>query len=74
MFKFIIIKIHEILKLSPSRWILLTQQFLDSLPDKEIKLWSPVKQELDSRLKARKNEKIEYFIHEKLKIKLAGEQ
>jgi putative addiction module component (TIGR02574 family) len=66
-------KIDEILKLSPSRRILLAQQLWDSLPDKDIKLSNPIKQELDRRLKAHKNGEMEYFTREELKQKLASE-
>ena len=68
-----IMKIEEILKLSPSRRILLAQQLWDSLQDKDIKLSNPIKQELDRRLEAHKNGEMEYFTREELKQKLASE-
>lgn len=64
-------KIGELLKLSPSKRILLAQQLWDSVPAEDIPLSNSIKKELDVRLQAHEKEEMKYYTREELREKLS---
>ena len=62
--------IKEILKMSPSKRILLAQEIWDSVPEDSIELSQSIKEELDNRLSAHYSGEMEYFTLDEIKKKL----
>lgn len=66
--------IKEILKMSPSKRIILAQEIWDSVPEDSIEISQGIKEQLDNRLKLHRSNEMEYFTHDEIKKKLAQER
>lgn len=66
--------IKEILKMSPSKRILLAQEIWDSVPEDSIEISQDIKDELDNRLKLHDSKEMEYFTLDEIRKKLARER